>query len=348
MKYFKIAIIVIVLAIIWRVVDTIHYAGEFKTLEPHFNGQTQKIGGAVGAEDITIHPQTGVAFISSSDRRAIFRGEKTRGAIFAYPLNAATPELKNLTTAFNQDFNPHGISLYIAENSAASLFVVNHSAGGDCIEIFDYRDSTLVHRESIRGKLMNSPNDVVAVGPRRFYVTNDHGNASAFGRKVEEYLQLKRSYVLYYDGQNFKKVANDMAYANGINVSRDGQTIYVAACVGLKINVYARDLASGALTYKNEIPLGTGVDNIELDAGGNLWIAAHPQLLTFTKHAKDSTKHSPSEILKINLHENGDYKIDQIYLNDGEEISGSSVAAVFGDKLLIGSVFEHFLVCEMK
>jgi len=349
MKYFKIATIVIILLIVWRVVDTIRHAGEFKTLKPHFNGQAHKIGGAVGAEDITIHPQTGVAFISSSDRRAIFRGEKTRGAIFAYDLNAATPELKNLTTDFNKDFNPHGISLYLAENNAASLFVVNHGAGGDCIEIFDYRDSTLVYRESIRGELLNSPNDVVAVGPRRFYATNDHGNVTAFGRTLEEYLQLERSYVVYYDGQNFTKVANELAYANGITVSRDGKTIYVAACVGLKINVYARDLASGVLTFKNEIPLGTGVDNIELDAAGNLWIAAHPQLLTFTKHAKDAAKHSPSEVLKINRRENDAWQTEPIYLNGGEEISGSSVAAVFGKKLLIGSVFEqHFLVCEMR
>ncbi len=349
MKYFKITALVIVLAIAWRIIDTIRHAGEFKTLKPHFSGQAHKISGAVGAEDITIHPHTGVAFISSSDRRAIFRGEKTRGAIFAYDLNAARPELKNLTTDFNKEFNPHGISLYIDENGAVSLFVVNHRADEDGIEIFDYHGGTLAHRESIRGELMNSPNDVVAVGPQSFYVTNDHGNVSALGRTVEEYLQLERSYVLYYDGQAFKKAANDIAYANGINVSHDGRTIYVAACVGLKIDVYARDLALGNLTLKKEIPLGTGVDNIELDADGNLWVAAHPQLLTFTKHAKDSTKHSPSEILKINLSENGDYKVDQIYLNDGKEISGSSVGAAFGDKLLIGTVFEkHFLFCEIK
>jgi arylesterase/paraoxonase len=349
MKVLKTAIILILLALAWRVVSTIRHAGEFKTLKPHFNGQARKIGGAVGAEDITIHPHTGVAFISSSDRRAIFRGESTQGAIFEYDLIAATPELKNLTTDFTKELHPHGISLYLGENGETLLFVVNHRPDGEYVEIFDYQDSALVHRESIRGELMNSPNDVVAVGPRSFYATNDHGNVSALGRTVEEYLQLERSYVLYYDGQDFKKAANDIAYANGINVSHDGRTIYVAACVGLKINVYARDLVSGELTYKNEIPLKTGVDNIELDAGGNLWVAAHPQLLTFTKHAKDSTQHSSSEILKINLRENGDYKIDQIYLNDGEEISGSSVGAVFSNKLLIGSVFEnHFLVCEMN
>ncbi|MCG3119270.1 MAG: hypothetical protein ALAOOOJD_01629 [bacterium] len=348
MRIKRILPILLLLFIVWRIFDTLRHAGEFKTLKPHFSGQCQKVDGVIGAEDITIHPQTGVAFISSSDRRAIFRGESTLGAIYAYDLNLATPAPKNLTKNFTQPFHPHGLSLLLDENDGAALFVVNHRGGDDVVEIFDYQDSLLVHRESIRGEWMNSPNDLVAVGSRRFYVTNDHGNVSALGKTAEEFLQLARSYVLYYDGTAFKKVAGDLQYANGINVSHDGKTIYVAACVGLKINVYDRDPASGDLTFRKKIPLGTGVDNIELDAEGNLWVAAHPQLLTFTKHAKDETKHSPSEILKINFAANGEYKIEQIYLNNGEEISGASVGAVFANKLLIGSVFEkYFLVCNM-
>lgn len=349
MKYFKIAVIIVVLLIVWRVVDTIRHAGEFKTIKPHFNGQCQKVEGVVGAEDITIHPQTGLAFISASDRRALLRGEQTLGAIYAYDLQSENPQLKNLTKELDHDFHPHGLSLYLDATGQASLFVVNHRSNGDFIEIFDYRDSTLVHRESIHDDLMISANDVVAVGPRQFYATNDHGNVSTLGRTAEEYLQLARSYVFYYDGQIFKKVAEDITYANGINVSHDGKTIYVAACVGLTIKLYDRDLASGALAFKKDVPLGTGVDNIEIDAAGNLWVAAHPQLLTFTRHAKDPAKLSPSEILKVSFLPNGDHQVEQIYLNAGEKISGSSVGAVFEQKLLVGSVFEkHFLACEMK
>ncbi|MBW2022428.1 MAG: hypothetical protein JRI51_06095 [Deltaproteobacteria bacterium] len=40
-------------------------------------------------------------------------------------------------------------------------------------------------------------------------------------------------------------------------------------------------------------------------------------------------------------------KITEVYLNDGTPISGSSVAAYFRGKLLIGSVFDpKFLVCS--
>jgi len=40
-------------------------------------------------------------------------------------------------------------------------------------------------------------------------------------------------------------------------------------------------------------------------------------------------------------------KIEEIYSNDGTEISGSSVAVVYGKAMLIGSVASHALYCEL-
>jgi arylesterase/paraoxonase len=48
------------------------------------------------------------------------------------------------------------------------------------------------------------------------------------------------------------------------------------------------------------------------------------------------------------LNENGQHQIDEVYLNRGEALSGSSVAAMYQDRLLIGSVFEKkFLDCRL-
>ena len=94
--------------------------------------------------------------------------------------------------------------------------------------------------------------------------------------------------------------------------------------------------------------LETGVDNIELDAGGRLYIAAHPKLLTFVKHAKDAAFLSPSQVLRLEARSGGGYRVDEIYLDSGAEISGSSVAAVSGKRMLIGAVFDpKFLDCRM-
>jgi len=338
---------VILTAIVAFVLKTFYDAGEFKNIVPHTSGPCQTVGGVLSSEDITIHPQTGMAFISSDDRRPWFQGGKGRqGAILGYDLTASSPALVDLTVDFQKEFHPHGIGLFVDKAGATSLFVVNHTQEGHFVEIFDLEQGKLVHRKSIQDPLMISPNDVIPVDREAFYVTNDHGSGSRWGRMLEDYLQLARSNVLYYDGKVFRKVAGDLAYANGVNQSADGKTVYVAATVAKKVYIYNRDGDTGALSLLDEIPVGTGADNIEVDSQGNLWIGAHPKLLTFVKYAKDGQTLSPSQVLQVNPHGPPPYRVKEVYLNDGSPLSGASVAAVFGNRLLIGSVFDdRFLIC---
>ena len=353
MKAFKIILVIFVvllLAVAALAFKTFRDAGEFKTIKPHFKGEASLVSGVLSSEDITIDPRTGMAFISSDDRRPWFHGGKGQaGAIYGYNLASASPRLVNLTRDFGKDFHPHGIGLYIAENGRSSLFVVNHRKEGQFVEIFDFNGKKLSHRVSVSGDLMSSPNDVLPVAPGKFYVTNDHGNHSKFGKMVEDYLQLARAYVLYYDGKHFRKVAQGLKYANGINMSADGKTVYVASTTGHSISFYTREPVSGSLIFRRAINLGTGPDNIEVDEKGRLWIGAHPKLLTFVKYAKNPGHRSPSQVLQITLRPGGDDLVKEVYLNNGDPLSGSSVAAFFHHTILIGSVFDpHFLVCKTE
>ena len=354
MNFLKKAIITVLILVFILAglgVKTFYDAGEFREIRPHFNGQVKAIAGVLSSEDITIHPPRAMAFISSDDRRAHWSGniQARQGAIYGFDLNSANARLVNLTADFSKELNPHGIGWWMAENGGLLIFVVNHPREGHFVEIFDYRDGRLIHRRSVSGDLMHSPNDVLPVGPDSFYVTNDHGNSAGFGRMAEEYLQLARSYVLYYDGKNFRKVAEGLAYANGINMSSDGRTVYVAATVGQKIYVYDRDGKTGDLSLRSTIEAGTGVDNIEIDQKGDLWVGCHPKLLTFVKYSKDPGVLSPSQVIKIEKRAAGPYNVREIYLNNGQPMSGASVAAVFEGTLLIGSVFdERFLLCNLQ
>ncbi len=331
------------------ILKTYRDAGEFKKLNPHYDGKCVTVPGVQSSEDITVHPRTGVAFISSDDRRAWFGGSSGRqGAIYAFNLTYHYPKPENLTADLDLEFHPHGLGLYAANDGSTSLFVVNHRMVGHFIEIFDYREGKLFHRKSISGPPMHSPNDVLPVGPNQFYVTNDHGSRSRKGRMLEDYLQLKRSYVLFYDGHDFRVVAKDLGYANGINMSHDGETIYVAATVHKKLFVYDRDKSSETLTLRYDIDLGTGVDNIEVDEMGDLWIGAHPKLLTFVKYANDPQRLSPSQVLWVSLNGEGEHKVEEVFLSNGRDLSGSSVAAVYRGLMLIGSVFDdRFLMCKL-
>ena len=329
---------------------TVWLAGEFKSLAPHFDGQCRQIDGLVGAEDITIHPQTGVAYISSDDRRAALAGHPVQGAIWAYDLKSANPKPVNLTPDLGFPFHPHGIGLW-AEGAGGELMAVNHRGGGgfnaveDTIEVFAVRPGGLTHVRTIKGDLLLSANDVVPVGGGRFYASIDHGNASGLMRAVEDYARLPLAHVVYYDTVRFRRYADGIRYANGINVSRDGGVIYVAGTTDRAIHVYHRTDNNGMLISRGSIETGTGVDNIEIDADGVLWVGAHPKLLTFVGHSKDAGKLSPSQVLRIDP---ATGEVEEIFLSDGADLSGSSVAARFGKRLLIGAVFDaKFLDCEL-
>jgi len=341
----------ILIFLVYFVVNTLFQTGSFKSIEAHFEGEVNIINIHPGAEDITIDYEKEIAFISCDDRRSVQNGDNVQGKIYLLNLKDKNPKPVAILDDITEDFHPHGISFFKTAKEKYLLFVVNHRyiSKSHAVEIFEYRNNRLYHLESIEDPLINSPNDVVALGEREFYVTNDHGFEGKVWKTMENYLRLKISYINYYDGKICKKVAENIAYANGINITQDKKKVLVASLVGRKIMVYDRNEKDGNLKEADEIFLGTGGDNIEIDPKGNLWIACHPKLLSFVAHSKDSTKKSPSQVLKIKYRGTQDYEIKEVYLNDGTPLSGSSVATVYKDKLLIGSVFEgRILYCQLS
>jgi arylesterase / paraoxonase len=355
------ALVVLILVVAGYAAYIYVRAGQLKSIEPHFAGTCRRVPGAVGAEDITIHPGSGIAYIASDDRRATVAGRPVPGALFAYDLSDPLAVPRNLTPSPDAGFHPHGIGLWAERGGRTLLFVVNHpgaSLFGDnpvsgpphTIEIFEHRsDGRLVHRRRIASEMLISPNDIAPVGEDRFYVTNDHGSAPGFEQKLEDYLRLARASVLYFDGERFTEVAGGLRFANGIAVSRDGERVYVATLTSFSVTVFAREATTGALSLDSEIDVDTGPDNIELDPEGGLWIGAHPKLLSFVSHAEDAGKLSPSQVLHLTPGEQGSFTAKEVFLSRGDDLSGSSVAAWRDGRLLIGSVFEpHFLDCHMR
>jgi arylesterase/paraoxonase len=341
------AVLILTLIAAW-VFWILDRAGEFKALAPHFDGTCTQVTGLVGTEDLTIHPRTGVAYLSSCDFRSVLAGEPTKCSIYAYDLNAPSPRPVDLVPDASPGFLPHGISLHVAADGAGTLFAINHAGGRHTIEVYDVGPTGLTHRATLSDTALVSPNDLVAVTPTQVYVTNDHRHPSGLMRTVEEYFRRPWTNVVMWDGSAFREVAGGIQLANGINVSHDGRTLYVASAIGQDIRVYDRDAATGALTLRTEIPLGTAPDNIEVDADGALWIGAHPKLVTIVRYMSGAIDVAPSQVLRIvPTRDGGDVR--EVYLNDGEQLSGASVAAVRGKRLLIGPIADSkFLDCTMR
>jgi arylesterase/paraoxonase len=264
-------------------------------------------------------------------------------------LNAEHPAVVNLTPNADARFQPHGISLWAGQDGRDALFVVNHPLvdgrpAPHNVELFDVTAEGLIHRATLTDPLLVQPNDIVAVALDRFYVTNTHHYPAGRMQTIETYLQLSGAQVLFYGPGGFRPAITGLVLPNGINVSPDGRTLYVASTTGLEVRVYDRDPATETVRFRQAIPTRSGVDNIEIDEHGNLWIGAHPKLLKIEAHAKDPSDLSPSQVLRVTP----DGKVDEVFLDDGTQMSTSSVAAVRGRRLLIGNVFDDgFLDCTM-
>ncbi|EAR00983.1 SMP-30/gluconolactonase/LRE family protein [Maribacter sp. HTCC2170] len=319
--------------------------GYFRTIEPQFQGKILKRIPLVGAEDIMISRIDSFALISSTDRAAFPPETVDKGGLYLIDLKNDDFEPIHLTKNFKQPFAPHGISFFKTD-STYKVMAVNHTQKGHSLEVFELYDKRMTHIKTLEHPSMISPNDVVMIDEDRFYFTNDHKYTQGLGLLAENYLGLGISNVIFFDGSRYNEVANGIAYANGINIDNNRDLIFVASPRHFEVEVFAMN-KDGTLTFNEAIDCGTGVDNIEFDQEGNLWIGSHPNLLRFSSYAKGNKETSPSEIIKIDYRKKGDYSIEKIYVEEGSEMSGSTVAATFGDLIFMGNVMdEEFLILQ--
>ncbi len=335
-----------ILALLAYILYILISTGFFRTIENKNNQHVYKKIPIAGVEDLTVDEENDFAIFISYDRAAERDGSPKQGGIYVMHFKNGTIDVKSLTQNQNRKLSPHGISLFKVDSTQHRLFVINH-AEGESIEVYDlYHKDSLVHYKTLRNELIYSPNDIVAVSKDKFYVTNDHYYQATIGRLAENYLELSKCETVYFDGTDYRVVDNDLSYANGINFDAQRNLMFIASPRSFKINVYTR-LENGDLNYLESIDCGTGVDNIELDTNGTLWVGCHPNLLAFNSYAQGNSETAPSEIIKIDYHEKGNYTLESVYVDDGQSMSASTVAGIYGDFMLLGNVMDdHFLVVK--
>ena len=345
MRIFKIAIILFFVLLLIFVAHTLISTGFFRTVEPQFEGEILQKVNLKGAEDIMISYTDSFVLISSTDRKVYPAEEEEKGGLYLIDLKREDYVPISLTANFKQAFAPHGISFF-KKDSTYQVFAVNHTSQGHTIEVFELYGQNLTHIQTLKHASMIRPNDIVAVGESRFYFTNDHRYTKGIGKFVEEYGGLSISNVVYFDGETYREVAKGIAYANGINYDIKRNLLFVASPRHFLVKVYIVN-EEGSLSFVENIPCGTGVDNIEFDQEGNLWIGAHPNLLWFNAYAKGKKETSPSEIIKIMYRGEGDYTVEKVYVANGDDMSASTVAATWEHLIFTGNVMDdHFLILE--
>ena len=313
-------------------------------MRPGFAGTCETLTGVTGAEDLQIDRQDRLVFVSATDRSAPAGHPAKLDGLYTLPLDRPEAGFTRLSGT-PHDFHPHGLSLYRGADGKLTLMVVNHQASGDqAVEIFDVAvtggATKLTARGHIEGGELISPNDLVAVGPGQFYVTNDFGSTTSLGRTLEGYLLLPRSNVVYFNGELFRPAITGLTGANGIALSSDGSHLYVAETLGRSVLSYRRDVFSGVLVYENSTLLPAAADNIDVARDGSLWVAGHPKIFALLDYVADRTKPSPSEIFRLPVQAGVPQAATQVFADLGHQIGAASVGAAMDGKLFIGSPFD--------
>ena len=343
MKKFLIVLFGLLFLLIVFVAHTLISTGFFRNINNSENYEIIATIPLKGAEDFSISYDEQFMIISQDDRAARRNDRVRTGDLYYLDLTDSSYFPINLTAHLPFPFYPHGISLLKLDSGRYQILAVNHAGSGHSIEKFELQADSLVHIQTYKSETMNSPNDVIALDERRFYFTNDHGYSSKAGIFLENYLALRISNTVLFDGM-YKEVAGGIAYANGLNISRDRSQLIVASPRHFALKYYDIN-TDGSLTFDRNLDVGTGVDNIELDQDGNLWLGCHPSLLAFTAYARGSKSMAPSEVVVVR----SGTEVLSTFQNDGSLVSASSVAAPFADLLFIGTVMDdELLVLKMK
>ncbi|KAM8982327.1 serum paraoxonase/lactonase 3 [Sarcophilus harrisii] len=302
-----------------------------------------------GSEDIDILP-SGLVFLSTGLKYPGMPSSAPDkpGAIFLMDLKEEEPRAWALPirNSFDvQSLNPHGISAFVDKDSTVYLYVVNHPHKKSTVEVFRFEGDALFHLKTIRHELLFSVNDLVVLGPEEFYATNDHYFTNEFLAQLELFLDLQWTNVIYYGPGQVKEVAAGLSFANGITISPDKKYIYVAAVTAHSIHVMKR-LDNENLTQEKVLHLGTLVDNLSVDpATGDVWAGCHPNGMKLLLY--DPTDPPGSEVIRIQNILSPKPIVTTVYANNGSVLQGSTVAAVYNQKVLVGTLFHRTLYCQL-
>jgi gluconolactonase len=237
--------------------------------------------GRVYAEGV-VAAKDGAVYVSDLTRTGLMREGNPRGTIYRYdPATGTTGkylEPSGMSNGLHVDKNGDLIIAQDADGGGRALVRRNLATG-----------QTSLVANAYRGKRLNSPSDVTSDAMGRIYFTD-----ARYGEPEPSELP-NAVYRVDHDGGRLVQLSADILRPNGIEVSPDGQRLYVSASntsrlppnpngpaqdrFGITMGgvvVYdldaAGDVTGGRVFYKRDDLLA---DGMAMDTDGNLYVAFH-------------------------------------------------------------------------
>jgi arylesterase/paraoxonase len=327
-------------------------AGAFTDVEPQplAGCASQPLPGP--AADMEVDRTSGSVYLSVLDRRALRENPLIVGTIQKLDLNQPGAQSAPATAGDPPGFRPQGLSLWLHAEGPRRLFVANRplDANGSelqTVEVFEEQPDHLFHHlKTLSDPLFVRANDIAAVGPDQFYLSNDSGTRNFVTRAVETLFQPAWSSVVYYDGTHASLAVSDRSMVHGLTASADGLRLYMAEAGARQILIFDRDTDTGSLYWSSLIEVPGAPDKLDIGDDGALWAAVQPNTWARMR-SLSSTSVAPSTIVMMASPVNGFSKVERVYANDGHEFSGATVGIAHGGRLILGSATEsRLLICR--
>jgi hypothetical protein len=322
-----------------------------------------------GVEDIAPDPEGGGAYLSVADWRGLARNAAQPGRIYFVSLDGSGgAQAVDRTPEMPRPLFPHGLDVWLPSSPGERrLFAVNHlrGLGPSTIEIFSIGPAgALTWLAESPGPIpaLHRPNDIAAAGPLAFYASNDHGRprTSWFDPPLVETLGdalgRRSAAVVYVDAARGLLRKTPAAFPNGVELSRDGRTLYVSESTRGGLRIFSVQ-ADGLLKLSDTLAAPRLPDNLYLDDAHGLWVASHRNALIFARHARSWSKPtvqpppSAGRIMRFDL-ARPDAPPEVVMettaagMAAGRGLSAISAATPLGDGFLLGSIFEGARFCR--
>lgn len=241
-----------------------------------------------------------------------------------------------------------GVDVHAEGEDRVELFLVNHrpsldpetgapskdqsSTGGNAtVEHFEIRGSRaeeMTHLRTWADDAIATPNRPAVAEDRGFYVTNSHGSHKV-GLSSKLSLLLGTGDVAFCSqGKGCRRVSSGHKGPNGL-VRNEG-LVYVPNMLGGNVQVF-NITGDGGLVEVEDIHLGYAIDNLSVDAEGNVYAAAFPAMAEMARAFGDPLNGRPSAtVLRIRKGDDGRHGWEKV-VEDGEGATFSGATTVVHD-----------------
>ncbi|ORY84183.1 serum paraoxonase/arylesterase [Leucosporidium creatinivorum] len=353
------------------------------------NGKCVSVPELQGCEDAWISPEHGVAYLPCtplSSRAAWLPAILHLNAsalppssgdyIAVYDFSTHTHhrlQLVGMPKEAEENLNLHAIDVYQSpsDRERLTVFINSHRPPVDrttakevgansVVEIFETRmgSKELNWVKTVQHPLMRTPNNLVAMGERSFYFSNDHRRKVHWSRSFQ-LLYSEPSDLIYCDASTTSPhcivAAEDVHHPNGI--ARGPKDLLYSASTGEgKISVWEIQSGDHSLLPLDSIAIPRLSDNLHVDpTSGAILIATFPRVFELVSHFKAGGKTtSPTEVYRITndtsegQYYGNKYKIDRVFGDNGQIVSGATTAAPYKNQLLLtGVMSDKVVVCEI-